>query len=55
MIKRIPLEGGLEYDALSRGGKRVHNFRPGERKFAKRGYWRRFRQMMRNLLRKDAE
>jgi len=42
---RVPLKGGLEYDALSIRAKRVHKFRAGERKTAKRQYNRRLRRI----------
>lgn len=46
----IPFAGGAEYDALTRA-KRVHSFRPGERKQSKKSYWRRFRRLQKyNIL-----
>ena len=42
---RVPMKGGLEYDALSIRAKRVHKFRTGERKSAKRAYNRRLRRV----------
>lgn len=39
----IPLLGGDEYDALTKA-KRLHRFRPGERKAVKRSYQRRARR-----------
>lgn len=50
---RIPLKGGDEYDALTKGGRKVHEFRAGERAKVKQGYWRRFRKMVKGLIKKE--
>lgn len=47
---RIPMKGGLEYDALSRCH-RFLNWRPRERKQAKRSYSRRLRHIVKEMLR----
>ena len=47
---RIPMKGGLEYDALSRWH-RFLNWRPRERKQAKRSYSRRLRHIVKEMLR----
>jgi len=48
---KIPLRGGDEFDALTRGGKRHHNFRAGERSAAKRSYTRRCRRVATRITR----
>jgi hypothetical protein len=50
LCRRIPLRSGDEYDALTRW-RRYLDFRPGERKRVKHGYWRRFRRKVRLGLR----
>ena len=50
MGHREPLKGGDEYDALTKGGKRVHSFRPGQRKATKRKFWKRQRAAIRQAL-----
>jgi len=44
MAKRIPMNSGDEYDALTRWKRYVH-WRPGERKRIKRRYNRRARRL----------
>lgn len=44
-----PLQGGWEYDALTRA-KRVHRFGPGVRNAIKSGFWRRLRRVWRERL-----
>ena len=41
---RIPLKGGNEFEALTRGGRSVHEFRAGVRKRAKKSYMHRLRR-----------
>lgn len=47
---RIPLKGGRECDALDRLWKRWYHWKPGVRREIKRGYWRRFRRLVRERL-----
>lgn len=42
---KIPLKGGLEYDALTKASK-YHNWRPGQKKQAKKTYNKRLRRQM---------
>lgn len=55
METKIPLKGGDEYDALTKGGKRVHIWRAGDRKAIKQKYWQRFRSIFRTALRRGNE
>lgn len=43
MGHREELKSGMEYDALTTGGKRVHRFKPGVRPYVKRKFWKRQR------------
>jgi hypothetical protein len=45
-----PLKSGDEYDALTRGGKRVHCWRAGQRKAVKRRFNKRVRRLARPSL-----
>jgi hypothetical protein len=47
MGHRLQMIDGAEYDALTRGGRRVHAFRAGRRAYIKRKYRRRERQFAR--------
>lgn len=51
---RIPMKGGLEYDALTKF-RRLIKWRPGEKKRAKKSYARRLRRMARGLARDEGE
>ena len=44
MGHREPLKGGDEWDALTKGGRRVHSFKAGERKVIKRRFNKRVRK-----------
>ena len=44
-----------EYEALSRRGKRTCYWKPGERKAAKRRYWKWMRKIAKRDLRREAE
>jgi hypothetical protein len=48
-MRDIPLKSGDEYDALTRGGRRVHHFKPGERAAVKRKFRRRERRAGNNV------
>lgn len=50
MGHRDKLIDGDEWDALTRGGRRVHSFRPGVRKQVKRKVNRRARRDQRTML-----
>jgi hypothetical protein len=49
MVPRQLLKGGDEYDALTRGGKRVHKWKPGERAAVRRKFNKRMRKIERAL------
>jgi hypothetical protein len=49
MGRRERLIDGDEYDALTRGGRRVHRFRAGKRAHAKRKVNRRARRACRRI------
>ena len=52
---RLPLSGGVEQDALT-GWRRCLHWRAGERRWAKRKYNRRLRQVVRRMLKRgDAQ
>jgi hypothetical protein len=44
MGHREPMKSGDEYDALTRRGKRVHRWRPGQRRSVKRKFSKRIRR-----------
>lgn len=48
----IPLKGGLEQDAIS-GWRKYLNWRPGERKHAKKSYAKRVRQYFKGEVKDD--
>ena len=41
----VPLKNGDEFDALTRGGRRYHRFRPGVRAAIKRRFRKRTRRV----------
>jgi hypothetical protein len=43
MKRLVPMNSGDEYDALTRGGRKVHRFRPRRRERVKRKFRRRER------------
>jgi hypothetical protein len=47
-MKRIPLKGGIEYDCLTRWGKKYLNGSAKLIKYAKRKYNKRFRKALKN-------
>jgi hypothetical protein len=51
-MKRIPMKGGDEYDALTKDARRYHSPGPGVRARLKRRYWHRFRRLVRAMLRR---
>jgi len=54
MTRRIPLISGDEHEALT-AAKKHYSWRAGQRKAVKRGYWQRFRQVVRRALRRETE
>jgi hypothetical protein len=50
----IPLRGGMEYDALTRWRK-FQAWRAGQRKWVKRKFRKRARQMVKAIIRKGGE
>lgn len=46
MRHAVPMSDGAEYDALTKGGRKVHKFRAGRRSFIKRKYRRRERRKL---------
>ena len=52
MTKRIPLKGGDEYDALTKGRKFLH-WKTGQIKKIKRAYNKRFRKHTKGLNNED--
>lgn len=53
-MAREILKGGLEQDALT-GYKRHVSWRPGERKFAKRKFWKRLRREAKLKVKREAK
>lgn len=43
-MRQVPMKSGWEYDALTKGGRRVHKFRAGVRAYTKRAFRRRERR-----------
>jgi hypothetical protein len=49
MTRSIRMGNGDEYDALTKGGRKVHTFKPGVRARIKRRFRRRERRVLRKL------
>lgn len=49
-MRQVPMINGHEYDALTKGGRRVHKFKSKVRAYTKRGFRRRERHELDRVL-----